>query len=364
MHFKNIYLRSFRLFLFPIAYLYGLIINVRNLLYDRNIIESVTFNLPVICVGNLSVGGTGKSPMVEYLASLLKKDYAIATLSRGYKRRTSGYVLANERSSAIEIGDEPMQFHLSHPDIAVAVGEQRIEAIPQLLYDRPETQLIILDDAFQHRDINAGLNIILTEYSNLYSRDFYLPTGDLRDQKSSAARANIIVVTKCPAVVSEHERFLIMKELNPTPDQEIFFTSIEYNTPYHIVTKEKRSLSKEEEILLVCGIANPEPLTQYIHEATKTYDALFFSDHHIFSIDDLGDMKERLGRIDDDKKIILTTEKDAVRLIKFSDRIEDLPFYVLPITIRFLFGQEQKFVDLISTYPKEFYGKKEQEEGI
>jgi tetraacyldisaccharide 4'-kinase len=257
-----------------------------------------------------------------------------------------------------------MQFHLSHPDIAVAVGEQRIEAIPQLLYDRPETQLIILDDAFQHREINPGFNIILTEYSNLYSRDFYLPTGDLRDQKSSAKRADIIVVTKCPAVVSEHERFMIMKELNPLPGQEVFFTTIEYNTPYHIVTKEKRSLSKEEEVLLVCGIANPEPLTQYIHEATKTYDALFYSDHHIFSIDDLGDIKERLDGIHDDQKIILTTEKDAVRLIKFSDKIEHLPFFVLPITIRFLFGQEQKFSDLIRNYPNEFYGQKEQEEGI
>jgi tetraacyldisaccharide 4'-kinase len=245
MHFKNIYLRSFRLFLFPLAYLYGLIIYLRNLLYDRDIIGSVTFNLPIFCVGNLSVGGTGKSPMVEYLANLLKNEYAIATLSRGYKRRTSGYVLANERSTAIEIGDEPMQFHLSHPDIAVAVGEQRIEAIPQLLYDRPETQLIILDDAFQHREINPGFNIILTEYANLYSRDFYLPTGDLRDQKSSARRADIIVVTKCPAVVSDHERFMIMRELNPLPGQEIFFTTIEYNTPYHIVTKEKRCRRKK-----------------------------------------------------------------------------------------------------------------------
>jgi tetraacyldisaccharide 4'-kinase len=364
MHFKNIYLRSFRLFLFPLAYLYGFIIQLRNLLYDRDIIGSVTFNLPIICVGNLSVGGTGKSPMVEYLANLLKKEYAIATLSRGYKRRTSGYVLANDRSTAIEIGDEPMQFHLSHPDIAVAVGEQRIEAIPQLLFDRPETQLIILDDAFQHREINPGFNIILTEFSNLYSRDFYLPTGDLRDQKSSAKRADIIVVTKCPAVVSEHERFMIMKELNPLPGQEVFFTTIEYNTPYHIVTKEKRSLSKEEEVLLVCGIANPEPLTQYIHEATKTYDALFYSDHHIFSIDDFRDMQTRLDGIQDDQTIILTTEKDAVRLMKFSDKIEHLPFFVLPITIRFLFGQEQKFAELIRNYPKNFYGKKEQEERI
>ncbi|MFN5422798.1 MAG: tetraacyldisaccharide 4'-kinase [bacterium] len=355
MHFKNIYLRSFRLFLFPISFLYGLIIKCRNFLYDKKVIEGVTFNIPIIGVGNLSVGGTGKSPMVDYLASLLKDKYPIAILSRGYKRRTSGYVLADENTTAIEIGDEPMQFHLKHPDISVSVGEKRIEAIPQLLYDRPETKLIILDDAFQHREINAGLNILLSEYSNLYTRDFFLPTGDLRDQQSSAVRSDVIVVTKCPTDVTEHQRFLIMRELAPSSHQHLFFTTIKYNTPYHIVNGKQKKLSKDAEILLVCGIANPEPLTAYIHEMTSTYDALFFSDHHIFSIDDLTDIVNRFNRIKTENTIILTTEKDAVRLVKFRDKLIDLPFYVLPISFDFLFDQEKEFKELIMQYPKTFY---------
>ncbi len=361
MHFKNIYLRSFRLFLFPFSFLYGLIIKLRNFLYDKKIIEGVTFNIPIIGVGNLSVGGTGKSPMVDYLASLLKKKYPVSIVSRGYKRRTSGYVLAGESTTAIEIGDEPMQFHLKHPDVSVSVCEKRIEAIPQLLYDRPETKVIILDDAFQHREIHAGFNILLTEYANLYSRDFFLPTGDLRDQKSSAFRADIIVVTKCPDNVTEHQRFLIMKELAPNFHQHIFFTTIKYNTPYHIVTGVTKKMSKDAEILLVCGIANPEPLTNYIHELTATYDALFFSDHHIFSIDDLNDIIDRYNRIKNENTIILTTEKDAVRLVKFHEKLTQLPFYVIPISFNFLFEQEKEFQEIIQQYPSAFYDQAESE---
>ena len=355
MLFKNVYLRSFRLFLFPLAIIYGRILALRNWLYERKIIGAVTFNLPIICVGNLSVGGTGKSPMVDYLVTFLKNEYPIATLSRGYKRRTSGYVLANEQTTAIEIGDEPMQFHLSHPDIAVSVCEKRIEAIPQLLYDKPETKLVILDDAFQHREIVAGFNIVLTDYSNLYTRDYFLPTGDLRDQKQSAERADVIVVTKCPPSLSQQERFEIMGEINPMPHQHVFFTSIQYETPYHIVTKEEKTLSKNAEVLLVCGIANPHPLTDYIHEATKTYDALFYSDHHIYTIENLNEIEERFGQIRDDQKMILTTEKDAVRLIKFKEKVSNWPLYVLPITVGFLFDQEHQFKSLVNKYPQSFY---------
>ena len=355
MLFKNVYLRSFRLFLFPIALLYGGIIMLRNYLYEKKIIGSVQFNIPIIGVGNLSIGGTGKSPMVDYLVGLLKPHYAIATLSRGYRRRTSGYVLANEFSTSIEIGDEPMQFHLSHPEIAVAVGEKRIEAVPQLLYDRPDTKLIILDDAFQHREIKAGLDILLTDYSNLYTRDYFIPTGDLRDQKSSAQLANIIIVTKCPASLTHEEALSIKSELGLLPHQHLFFTAIEYDTPYHIVTKEKRPLTKNDEILLICGIANPEPLTDYIHEVSKTYDALFYRDHHIFNIDDLNDMKMRFNLIQSSEKMYLTTDKDAVRLIKFKDRVMDMPLYVLPISMKFLFNQQAQFDQMILNYPSTFY---------
>src|SRR5688572_2678356 len=199
----NIFLKSFRILLFPFAILYWFIILIRNWLYDKNILRSTTFGMPLICVGNLSVGGTGKSPMVEFLVRNLKDDFKVATLSRGYKRKTRGYALANERSDALEIGDEPMQFKLKFPQVPVAVGEERLDAISQLLHDKPDIQSIILDDAFQHRAIKAGMNILLTDYNNLFTRDFYLPTGDLRDLRSSYKRAEIIVVTKCDPAIEE-----------------------------------------------------------------------------------------------------------------------------------------------------------------
>lgn len=233
--FSNFFLKSFRLLLFPFALLYWMGIAIRNWLYEKNIFRSARFGLPVICVGNLSVGGTGKSPMVEYLVERLKDNFKVATLSRGYKRKTKGYSLANKNSTALEIGDEPMQFHLKFPDVPVAVGERRIEAIPQLLHDKPETQAIILDDAFQHRAILAGLNILLTEYNNLFVHDFYLPTGDLRDLKSSYIRAEIIVVTKCKQNLSEEEKKKIIKEINPLAGQQIFLLLL--NTEIPIISK-------------------------------------------------------------------------------------------------------------------------------
>jgi len=224
--------------LLPFALLYWLGISIRNWLYKKNILKSASFGLPLICVGNLSVGGTGKSPMVEYLVSNLKDKFKVATLSRGYKRKTKGYALANENTTALEIGDEPMQFHQKFPDVPIAVGEERIHAIPQLLHDRPETQAIILDDAFQHRAIKAGLNILLTDYNNLFTRDFYLPTGDLRDSKSSYKRAEVIVVTKCKPDLAEVEKQKLVKEINLMPGQLIFFSAIVYGQLYHIIKKE------------------------------------------------------------------------------------------------------------------------------
>ncbi|MEI9945280.1 MAG: tetraacyldisaccharide 4'-kinase [Chitinophagaceae bacterium] len=235
--FSNFFLRSFRILLLPFALLYWLGLVIRNWLYDKNISQSSSFALPLICVGNLSIGGTGKSPMVEYLLRLLKDKYSVATLSRGYKRKTKGYALADDDSTALDIGDEPMQFHLKFPNVPVAVGEERLDAISQLLQDKPATEAIILDDAFQHRAIKAGLNILLTDYNNLFTRDFYLPTGDLRDLKSQYKRAQVIVITKCDPAISEQEKQRIIKEINPKPHQSIFFTAISYGEPYHILDK-------------------------------------------------------------------------------------------------------------------------------
>ena len=352
--FSNFFLKSFRILLLPFALLYWLGIAIRNWLYNKNIIESTSFGLPLICVGNLSVGGTGKSPMVEYLVSNLKTDYKVATLSRGYKRKTKGYALADEKTTALEIGDEPMQFHLKFPDVPVAVGEERIVAIPQLLHDKPEIQVIILDDAFQHRAIKAGLNILLTDYNNLFTRDFYLPTGDLRDLKSSYKRAEIIIVTKCKKELSETEKQKLIKEINPLTGQHIFFTAIDYSRPYHIITKEEKGLNGSVEILLVTGIANPRPLKKLLEEHSNTYQMLQYADHHIFTIDDLKDIKESFDKINAKEKVILTTEKDAVRLLKFCEEIRDMPFYVVPVKHQFLFNQGAEFDQLIIDFIRNF----------
>lgn len=323
-------------------------------MYNKNIIRSTHFNLPVICVGNLSVGGTGKSPMVEYLLGSFSGIYRMATLSRGYKRKTKGYVLAAGQTTALEIGDEPMQFHLKFPAVPVAVGEERIVAVPQLLHDHPETQAIILDDAFQHRQIQAGLNIILTDYNNPYWYDWYLPTGELRDNKRSARRAQIIVVTKCPSDITDKNKAHCIKHIRPSKDQQVFFTMIEYGTPYHIITKQEKPIAEESEVLLVCGIANPTPLKSYIENKSSTYFEMNFNDHHIFTIDDWKDIEARFEKLDKEDSMILTTEKDAVRLAKFGSLLNDKPLYVLPIKAVFLFNEEHLFKERVARFIESF----------
>jgi tetraacyldisaccharide 4'-kinase len=352
--FSNFFLKSFRILLFPFALLYWLVIGIRNWLFDKQILKTAEFGLPLVCVGNLSVGGTGKSPMVEYLVGRLKDDFKVATLSRGYKRKTKGYLLAGNNTTALDIGDEPMQFHLKFPAVPVAVGEERIEAIPQLLHDRPETEVIVLDDAFQHRSIKAGLNILLTEYSNLFTRDFYLPTGDLRDLKKSYKRAEIIIVTKCKPNLTEAEKQKLIREIKPLPHQHIFFTAIAYGELYHVISGRPASFSHSAEILLVSGIANPRPLKKLLEEHSNIYHLLQYSDHHIFTIDDLNEIRKRFDELESDEKIILTTEKDAVRLQKFSNEIGGLPFFVIPVRHQFLFDEGTIFDRLVRDFIKDF----------
>lgn len=332
-------LKSFRYLLFPFSIIYGGVVALRNWLYNKNIFKSISFNFPIICIGNLAVGGTGKTPMAEYLIWLLKKDFAVATLSRGYKRKTVGFAIADKNTTALEIGDEPMQFHKKfNSEITVAVGEERLVAIPQLLHDRPDTQVIILDDAFQHRSVKAGLNIVLTEYKNLYTRDFLLPVGDLRDTKSSIKRADIIVVTKCKPDLSPAEKEAIVNEIKPLRHQSVYFTEIIYGTPYHLFTQVEKNFTADTNVLLVCGIANPKPLKDFLGTNVNSYDMLRYPDHHIFDIDDLAEIKKQLKKIQSHNKIIITTEKDAVRLFKFEEELKDFAIYVLPVQHSFLFG--------------------------
>lgn len=331
-------LKSFRYLLFPFSLIYGAIILLRNFLFDKKIFKSASFNFPLICVGNIAVGGTGKTPMTEYLITLLENKYKIATLSRGYKRKTRGFAIANSQTTALEIGDEPMQFHEKFPQITVAVGEERFEAIPQILHNRPQTEVIILDDAFQHRSVKAGLNILLTEYHNLYSRDFMMPAGDLRDVRLSAKRAEVIIVTKCPEVVDEEKRKSIEKELNLLPTQQLFFSKILYDAPYHIFSKIEYALTERTDLLLITGIANPKPMKSFLADHVHSFDMLNYPDHHIFSSIDLKDILQHFDKIHSTEKIILTTEKDAVRLKKFENELAELPIYALPVKMHMLFN--------------------------
>jgi tetraacyldisaccharide 4'-kinase len=357
MNFNAPLFKPLRVLLFPFSLIYGLIVWVRNRLYDNKIFRSVTFNKPVICVGNLSAGGTGKSPMVEYLLRLLTPQTEAAVVSRGYKRRTKGYALAGVGSTALEIGDEPMQFHLKFPDVAVAVGEERVVAIPQLLHDRPGTGVIILDDAFQHRQVSAGLNILLTDFSHLYTRDWFLPKGNLRDERQSARRAHCIIVTKCRPDLSNKEKEQVIAELAIRNNQPVFFTTIRYGTPYHILSGERLEITKLHQVLLVSGIANPSALKKHLADTAGTYFELLFSDHHIFNTDDWRQINARYLAIDASQKMILTTEKDAVRLLKYKEHLAGLPFYVIPIHTDFLFEEGGQFNNIIATFIERYSTK-------
>ncbi len=351
---SNIFLRFIRLLLFPIALLYGLIIKLRNWLYNKKYFKSVAFNLPVINVGNLSVGGTGKSPMVEFLIKQLQDENNLAILSRGYGRKTKGYILASKNSTASEIGDEPFMYYQQFPQVKVAVGEERILAVPKLLQDAADINVIILDDAFQHRAIQPSINIVLTDYSNLYSNDYFLPTGNLRDERNSAKRANIIIVTKCPLGLNVEEKLSIEKKLQIKKEQPLFFSTIEYTALKSIISDHTINLNNTFSVLLVTGIANPKPIENLLLDKNIKFKKITFADHHNFKLEDIKKIESTFSALTTANKIIITTQKDAVRLINFKEKISDLPIYILPLEIKFLFSEEAKFVKIIKNHIKSF----------
>jgi tetraacyldisaccharide 4'-kinase len=335
--------KKIRLILIPFSFIYGGIIWVRNQLFNTNILRSAKFNFPLICIGNLAMGGTGKTPMVEYIIQLLNGKYKVATLSRGYKRKTKGFLIAIENTSAVDIGDEPMQIHKKFPGITVAVSEERILGIPLLLKERPETEVILLDDAFQHREIKAGLNILLTDYNNLYSHDLLFPSGGLRDNKKSSKRADIIIVTKCNSNLSTELSEKVINELKPLDNQKIYFTDILYNNAIHLFTRENLILEPDMFVLLICGIANPQPIKEFLDKQVSEYEMLKYNDHHIFNKANIAEIKNRFLKNKNEKKIILTTEKDGVKLMKFEKELDQISIYVLPMSHRFLFGMATQF---------------------
>lgn len=317
-------MKFIRILLFPIVPIYYGITWLRNKLFDLGLMTSKSYNSPIICIGNISAGGTGKTPMVEYLIRLLKNDYKLATLSRGYGRKTKGYLLANGTSTAETLGDEPFQFYNKFKElIKVAVDENRQKGISNLLDLKPQPDLIILDDAFQHRKVVAKLNILLTTHSNLYCNDFVLPTGNLREPKQGANRAQIIVVTKCPSDLTIEEKKIIETKLKPKINQKVFFSSISYSKEVlgkqgHIALRDLSSFT------LVTGIANAKPLVRFLQNEGLSFNHLEYNDHHNFSNKEV----EAISK----KELIITTEKDYVRLVAEKQLANNL--YYLPITIK------------------------------
>lgn len=315
-------MNAFRKILFPFSILYGLITAIRNFLFDIGVFKSYTYAIPTIVVGNLSVGGTGKSPQIEYLIRLLSPKFKVATLSRGYKRKTQGFVLADSSATAATLGDEPYQFYSKFESIQVAVDANRKNGIDTLLAQKSKPDIILLDDAYQHRKVKGGLYILLTTYDDLYCDDYILPTGNLRESRSGAKRAKIIIVTKCPANLSVEEQAKISVKLNLDKSQELYFSSIKYDD--FVFSKDSAiglNSVKNQPKVLVAGIANPDSFFDFL----KAQDdiCLPFPDHHDFSAADTVAIRSKAGN-----NLIITTEKDYVRL-KDSLPVEQV-FY-LPI---------------------------------
>lgn len=337
--------------LFPISVLYGTVTFVRNKMFDCGILPSEKFDVPVICVGNLSVGGTGKTPHTEYLVRLLSARYRVAVLSRGYKRKSKGFVLADERTTARELGDEPYQIRRKFPDIKVAVDADRRNGITRLMQlpDEEKPEVIILDDAFQHRYVKPTLSLLLTDCKRLYTSDYVLPAGRLREWKSGASRADIIIVTKCKADISDEERENILRQISPSKKQRVFFTYINYGELLPVFGDRSDALmnvtSGNPEVILLTGIANPLPLKNKVEEFSSNIDMLSFPDHHDFSEDDIRSVENRLKTGKDSRKIVVTTEKDAVRLLANPYLLDEYKerFYYIPIRIDFCGGEAEEF---------------------
>lgn len=350
-------------FLLPLSWLYKAGVIVHNKMYDWGWKKTATFHLPVICVGNLSVGGTGKTPMVEYLLRLLSPQYKIATISRGYKRQTTGMLIANKNTTAAEIGDEPLQFYSKFPGTKVVVAEKRAEAINSVVQQFPSIDVIILDDAFQHRAVSAGLNILLTEYSNLFVDDFYLPAGQLRDLKSNYKKAQAIVVTKCPPNLTVLQKNQVIQKIGPQAYQQVFFTSIQYEQLYGVFHHAQKALHDVQNALVVTGIANPNPLLSYLKRHDISFSIISFPDHHRFSQNDIDTVKKTFESMKQQNKIIITTEKDAMRLREFKHSLQEFPVFAIPVAHRFLFDEGDDFNKMVFRFiqnKKIGYGKKKQ----
>ncbi|MBC8462108.1 MAG: tetraacyldisaccharide 4'-kinase [Deltaproteobacteria bacterium] len=326
---------------------------VRNWFFNWGWLPSQEFDTPIITIGNLSYGGTGKTPHIEYLIRLLRERFLIATLSRGYGRSSTGFVLASKRSAYKYVGDEPLQFAKKYKDVKVAAVENRVEGIEELQKRFLKLDAILLDDAFQHRYVKPGLSILLTDFHKLYTDDFVIPSGTLREFACGAKRADIIVVTKTPKIFSPITRRRIMEELKPRQGQQIFFSYIQYSDPV-IVTPTSTSVNpySSSMILLFTGIANDYPMREYLRRHCRELEVMKFPDHHPYMLDDLKKIKDKFDDLPTKKKVIFTTEKDIMRIKtpELSNFVKRLPLFYLPIKIEFHGDDKSQFDQTIMNY--------------
>jgi len=347
-------MKKLRWLLLPFSLLYALVVVIRNWCYDAGWFNSIQFDLPVISVGNLAVGGAGKSPMTEYLVRLLKNEYKLSTLSRGYGRSTKGFLLADSKSTAADIGDEPAQFKHKFPDVTVAVCEDRVNGINQLKNDY---DLIVLDDAYQHRAVKPGLSILLFDYKKLDEPKFLLPAGDLREPFGGKMRADIIVVSKCPEDLSAEKLEQVSENIGPYPYQQLFFTSINYLGLKTLDGQDAGNmLTADTRIFLLTGIAGAEPLKQYLQGFTSHINHHNYADHHQFSLKNITKLADEFSAEPSINKVVITTEKDAERLKQpgLLPLLSKLQILVLPISVQFLNNGQQEFDQQIINYVRKY----------
>ncbi|MBP7464451.1 MAG: tetraacyldisaccharide 4'-kinase [Bacteroidales bacterium] len=348
-----------KLLLIPFALGYRFIVSMRNFFYDNGIFSSKEFQIPVIAVGNIMVGGTGKTPHTEMIAEMLRKQFKIAVLSRGYKRKSKGYLEVQPDTSYTQSGDEPLQIKRKFPDVVVSVCENRVKGIYRLMDEYPDLNAVILDDAFQHRRVKPGISVLLNTYHHPLSKDHLLPYGRMREGHSASLRADIIIVTKCPEKMNPMERRIMLKEIDPKPYQTLFFSTFQYHSPSPVFENLAGSLSgslSEYNVLVITGIAFSANLIDYLHEQCQTIEHLRFADHHSFSKADMQKAAQLFDKMPENK-IILTTEKDSIRLFENKYLSDDLKkaMYYLPITVKMMGGNddvqqlEKHFITYVST---------------
>ncbi|MBO5187109.1 MAG: tetraacyldisaccharide 4'-kinase [Prevotella sp.] len=341
--------------LLPLSWIYGAAVRLRNTLFDIGILKSRAFDIPMISVGNITIGGTGKTPHVEYLVKLLKDNFKVAVLSRGYKRKSRGFVLADSNSTVRDIGDEPYQMKTKFPDISVAVDKNRCHGVDMLTNDSTvkDIDVILLDDAFQHRYVKPGINILLVDYHRLIIYDKLLPAGRLREPLSGKNRADIVIVTKCPKGLKPMDFRVITKAMDLYPYQHLYFTTLDYDALHPIFGGNDRKLDtlKGENILLLTGIASPGQMMLDLEQYSENITPLTFGDHHAFTKKDVEKINRAFEQLQS-PKIIVTTEKDATRLQHLDGLDEEVrtSIYALPVKIRFMLEQEKRFNENITGY--------------